>query len=66
MANDLLSTRSRQAQTPVLEAGVHAPGLMSRHADRVLPVHELILVRSGVLPIAEGDRRFTVRRDEWV
>jgi AraC-like DNA-binding protein len=45
---------------------VHAPGLMSRHADRVLPVHELILVRSGVLPIAEGDRRFTVRRDEWV
>jgi AraC-like DNA-binding protein len=34
--------------------------------DRVLPVHELIVVQSGVLPIAEDDRRFAVRRDEWV
>jgi len=39
---------------------------MRRHADRVLPVHELIVVQSGVLPIAEEDRRFAVGRDEWV
>ncbi|HEY3022450.1 MAG TPA: helix-turn-helix transcriptional regulator [Actinomycetota bacterium] len=50
----------------VVEAGVHRPGLMRRHADRVLPVHELIVVQAGVLPIAEEDRRFEVRRDEWV
>jgi AraC-like DNA-binding protein len=49
-----------------VEAGVHAPGLMRRHADRVLPVHELIVVQSGLLPIAEEDRRFTVGRDQWV
>jgi AraC-like DNA-binding protein len=51
---------------PVVEAGVHPPGLMRRHADRVLPVHELIVVQSGVLPIAEDDRRFAVPRDGWV
>jgi AraC-like DNA-binding protein len=51
---------------PVVEAGVHTPGLMRRHADRVLPVHELIVVQSGKLPIAEDDRRFTVPRDGWV
>jgi AraC-like DNA-binding protein len=51
---------------PVVEAGVHTPGLMRRHADRVLPLHELIVVQSGVLPIAEGDRRFAVGRDQWV
>jgi AraC-like DNA-binding protein len=39
---------------------------MRRHADRVLPVHELIVVQSGVLPIGEDDRRFAVRRDQWV
>jgi AraC-like DNA-binding protein len=39
---------------------------MRRHVDRVLPVHELIVVQSGVLPIAEGDRRLGVRRDHWV
>lgn len=50
----------------VLEAGVHTPGLMRRHADRVLPVHELIVVQSGVLPIAEEDRRFAVPRNGWV
>jgi len=50
----------------VVEAGVHTPGLMRRHADRVLPVHELIAVQSGVLTIAEDDRRFAVRRGEWV
>src|SRR5215204_124977 len=50
----------------VVEAGVHTPGVMRRHADRVLPVHELIVVQSGVLPIAEEDRRFAVGRDEWV
>lgn len=44
---------------------MHTPGLMRRHADRVLPVHELIFVQSGLLPIAEGDRRFTVRRGHW-
>jgi AraC-like DNA-binding protein len=49
-----------------VEAGVHTPGLVPRHVDRVLPVHELIVVQSGVLPIAEDDRRFAVRRDEWV
>jgi AraC-like DNA-binding protein len=45
---------------------VHTPGLMRRHADRVLPVNELIVVQSGVLPIAEEDRRFSVPRDGWV
>jgi AraC-like DNA-binding protein len=50
----------------VVEAGVHTPGLMRRHADRVLPVHELIVVQSGVLPIAETDRRFAVDRGHWV
>ena len=50
----------------VMEAGVHRPGLMRRHADRVLPVHELIVVQVGMLPIAEEDRRFEVRRDGWV
>jgi AraC-like DNA-binding protein len=51
---------------PVVEAGVHTPGLMQQHADRVLPVHELIVVQSGVLPIAEGDRRFEVPGNGWV
>ena len=50
----------------MVEAGVHRPGLMSRHADRVLPVHELIVVQAGMLPIAEEDQRFEVRREEWV
>lgn len=45
---------------------MHAPGILRRHADRVLSVHELIAVQGGVLPIAEDDRRFTVRRGEWV
>lgn len=49
----------------VVEAGVHTPGLLRRHADRILPVHELIVVQSGVLPIAEDRRRFAVRRDRW-
>ena len=55
------------SMTPsVVEAGVHTPGLMRRHADRVLPVHELIVVQTGVLPIAEDDRRFAVPHDGWV
>jgi AraC-like DNA-binding protein len=29
-------------------------------------VHELIVVQSGVLPITEDDRRFSVPRDGWV
>jgi AraC-like DNA-binding protein len=29
-------------------------------------VHELIVVQSGVLPIAEDERRFAVGRDSWV
>jgi len=57
---------SRSPAAPVVEAGVHTPGLMRRHADRVLPVHELIVVQSGMLPIAEDDQRFAVRRDHWV
>ena len=51
---------------PIVEAGVHTPGLVRRHADRVLPVDELIVVQSGLLPIAEDRRRFAVRRGEWV
>jgi AraC-like DNA-binding protein len=51
---------------PIMEAGVHTPGLMRRHADRVLPVNELIVVQSGMLPIAEEDRRFLVPRGGWV
>src|SRR6266545_3129459 len=50
----------------LLEAGIHTSGLMRRQAPRVLPVHELIVVQAGMLPIAEEDRRFQVRRDEWV
>jgi AraC-like DNA-binding protein len=61
---ELSGTRSSAA--PVVEAGVHTPGLMRRHQHRVLPVHELIVVQSGVLPIAEDDRRFAVHQDEWV
>jgi AraC-like DNA-binding protein len=58
---------TRRGLSPtVVEAGVHRPGLMRRHADRVLPVHELIVVQAGTLPIAEEDRRFEVRRDQWV
>ncbi|HEV8682152.1 MAG TPA: helix-turn-helix transcriptional regulator [Actinomycetota bacterium] len=49
-----------------MEAGVHTPGLMRRHADRVMPVHELIVVQTGVLPIGEEDQRFAVRRGQWV
>jgi AraC-like DNA-binding protein len=49
-----------------VEAGVHIPGLLRRHADRVLPVHELIVVQSGVLPMAEDRRRFAVRRGQWL
>jgi AraC-like DNA-binding protein len=39
---------------------------MRRHADRILPVHELIVVQSGVLPIAQDDRRFAACRGQWV
>jgi AraC-like DNA-binding protein len=61
---ELSGTRSSAA--PVVEAGVHIPGLMRRHQRRVLPVHELIVVQSGVLPIAEDDRHFAVHKHEWV
>jgi AraC-like DNA-binding protein len=57
---------NRPAAAPVVEAGVHTPGQMRRHVERMLPVHELIVVQSGVLPIAEDDQRFAVHRDEWV
>jgi AraC-like DNA-binding protein len=50
----------------LVEAGVHAPAIALRHADRVLSVHELIVVQSGALPIAEEDARFAVRRNQWV
>src|SRR4029453_2774117 len=50
----------------VVEVGVHTRELDRRHADRVLPVHELIVVQSGVLPMAEEDRQFAVRQGEWV
>jgi len=50
----------------VIEAGVHPPGLQRRHVDRVLPVHELIVVQAGTLPIAEDDHHFAVHRDHWV
>jgi AraC-like DNA-binding protein len=60
-------TAARRGLSPaVVEVGVHRPGLMRRHADRVLPVHELIVVQAGMLPIAEQDQRFEVCRDEWV
>jgi AraC-like DNA-binding protein len=59
-------TGGRSPAEPVVEAGVHTPGLLRRHADRVLPVHELIVVQSGMLPIAEDRRRFAVRRGGWV
>jgi AraC-like DNA-binding protein len=58
--------RSQAASTGSVEVGVHTPGLMRRHADRVLPVHELIVVQSGSLPIAEGDRRFAVPHGHWI
>ncbi len=61
-----MQSGNRSPAAPVVEAGVHTPGQMRRHVDRVLPVHELIVVQSGLLPIAEDDRRFAVRRGEWV
>jgi AraC-like DNA-binding protein len=57
---------SRSPAGLVVEAGVHTPGLMRRHADRVMPVHELIVVGAGLVPIAEEERRFAVPRDHWV
>ena len=45
---------------------MHPPGLQRRHVDRVLPVHELIVVQAGTLPIAEDDQQFAVHRDHWV
>jgi AraC-like DNA-binding protein len=59
-------TGERSPAEPVVEAGVHTPGLLRRHADRVLPLHELIVVQSGALPIAEDGRRLAVRRGQWV
>jgi AraC-like DNA-binding protein len=50
----------------VVEVGVHTRELDRRHADRVLPVTELIVVQSGMLPIAEEGRQFAVRQGEWV
>jgi AraC-like DNA-binding protein len=57
---------NRSPAALVVEAGVHTPGLMRRHANRVMPVHELIVVQAGALPIAEEHRRFAVTRDHWV
>lgn len=59
-------TSSPRPAPTVVEAGVHLRGLLRRHEDRVLPVHELIAVQSGMLPIAEDGRRFSVRKGEWV
>jgi AraC-like DNA-binding protein len=56
----------RSTPALVVEAGVHTPRLMRRHADRVMPVHELIVVQAGLLSIAEEERRFAVPRDHWV
>jgi AraC-like DNA-binding protein len=61
-----MTAARRGLSRAVVEVGVHRPGLMRRHADRVLPVHELIVVQAGMLPIAEQDQRFEVCRDEWV
>ncbi|MGH2590064.1 MAG: hypothetical protein ACRDGW_04625, partial [Actinomycetota bacterium] len=55
-------TGGRSPAELVVEAGVHTPGLLRRHADRVLPLHELIVVQAGVLPLAEDRRRFALRR----
>ncbi|HET7567861.1 MAG TPA: AraC family transcriptional regulator [Gaiellaceae bacterium] len=49
-----------------IEFGVHSPGLLPRHADRTLPVFELVAVQGGVLPIAEEDERFRVGAGEWL
>lgn len=49
-----------------VEAGVHRPGQMRRHIARSLPVHELIAVQAGVLPVAERDRRFAVTASDWL
>jgi AraC-like DNA-binding protein len=61
-----MSERPGNQPPAVIEAGVHPPGLQRRHVDRVLPVHELIVVQAGTLPIAEDDHHFTVHRDHWV
>ena len=44
-----------------LVAGIHAPGVVLLHTDRVLDCFELIFVQQGVLPIAEGQRQFHVQ-----
>jgi len=46
--------------------GVHQAGSLDRHASRILPVHELIVVHRGALPIAEEDEDRFVRAGEWI
>jgi len=45
--------------TPLL-AGIHHPGMMRRHADRVMGCFELIFVQDGVLPLGEAGVNFEV------
>lgn len=47
-------------------AGIHPPGAMPRHADRVLAVHELVLVEAGALPIAEDNEGHRVSAGHWI
>lgn len=46
--------------------GIHAPATVRRHADRTLPVHELILVEAGVLPITEASTEHDVHQGQWI
>lgn len=46
--------------------GVHARSTVDRHADRTLPVHELIIVEDGMLPIAEASTEHDVHEGQWI
>lgn len=56
----------RAAGVAGIEAGIHPAGSMRRHADRILPVHELIVVRAGSLRITEEGRDFAAGAGEWL
>jgi len=49
-----------------VEAGVHRRGQYRRVLDRVLPIHELIVVQAGTLPVTDADVRYAVPAGHWL
>jgi AraC-like DNA-binding protein len=52
--------------TRSVEAGVHRRGQYRRVLDRVLPVHELIVVQAGTLPVTDANVPYAVRAGHWL